>query len=185
MTFLANNRKVWQRLRDLFPSPYLLEHADAWIELNSGPATPTSYAITVLRASLPSAALELEEAHQAAISADGSGDHLFVGCISITPGTDVHACTAEMGYFLGEPFWGMGIMTSANRQMVHLVFRDFPRILRIFAEPYASNDASRRVLVKTGFQLEGILRSHAIKDDVVEDVAMYSILRSEFEPLNC
>jgi len=81
-----------------------------------------------------------------------------IGSIGLMPGKDVHRFTAEIGYWLAEPFWGKGIMTQAVKVLTAYGIHDFG-LHRIFAEPYVTNSASARVLEKSGFTCEGILRS--------------------------
>ena len=69
-------------------------------------------------------------------------------------------------------------MTKAVKQICNYVF-DNSDILRIYAEPFAFNAASCRVLEKAGFQYEGTLRSNAIRNGKVIDMKMYSLLKSE------
>jgi len=84
--------------------------------------------------------------------------------------------TAEVGYYIAEPYWGQGIGTSAVKQLCEYVFQNTD-IIRLFAEPFAHNAASCRILEKCGFELEGTLRKNAVKNGVVVDMKMYSILK--------
>jgi RimJ/RimL family protein N-acetyltransferase len=99
-----------------------------------------------------------------------------IGSIGLSPNQDVHRLTAEMGYWLGEPFWGKGIMSEAVAKFADYGFEQFG-LLRIYAEPYAPNAASGRVLEKAGFVLEGRLRSSVIKDGQIIDQFMYAKVR--------
>lgn len=100
-----------------------------------------------------------------------------VGGIGLTLGApgDVHRKTAELGYWLGEDYWGRGIMAEAISAICSYGFSHYG-LLRIFAEPYATNTGSRRVLEKCGFVLEGILCNHVIKGGQVLDACMYARL---------
>jgi len=89
------------------------------------------------------------------------------------PGKDVHRHTAEMGYWLAEPFWGKGIMTQAVKCMTAYAIREL-KMLRIYAEQYTTNPASVSVLKKAGFVCEGILRSNVLKDGKVLDQFLYA-----------
>ena len=120
----ANNRKVWLALRDQFPHPYTTEDARKFLKQRSVRAGRQCF---VLR--LTSAA---------------------VGGIGIHLGIDVHRHTAELGYWLGEEFWGRGIMTEAVGAFTDFCFDRFS-LRRIYAEPFANNPASARVLEKAGF----------------------------------
>jgi RimJ/RimL family protein N-acetyltransferase len=96
------------------------------------------------------------------------------GGIGILPGSDVHAQTAELFYWLGERFWGRGIATSAVRAVANHVIIHF-RLARLSALPYSDNPASCRVLEKAGFSREGILRNNAVKDGRSLDQVVYAI----------
>lgn len=90
---------------------------------------------------------------------------------------NIHRLTAELGYYIGEEYWGRGIMTKAVKQICEYVF-EHSDIIRIYAEPFSYNIASCRVLEKAGFQYEGTLRNNAIKNGKVLDMKMYSLLKS-------
>ena len=101
-----------------------------------------------------------------------------VGSISLTLGSDVYRRSAELGYWLGKPFWGRGIMTAAVTAMCRDGFGTWD-IVRIHAEPFARNAASRRVLEKAGFTLEGTLRQSVYKNGEMLDSCIYALLREE------
>ena len=77
---------------------------------------------------------------------------------------------------LAEPLWGKGVMTDAVTQLCRKHFAETD-LLRIFAEPFAETTGSRRVLEKSGFAPEGILKCNAVKDGTVRDMVMYSFTR--------
>jgi ribosomal-protein-alanine N-acetyltransferase len=94
----ANNRKIWLNLRDAFPYPYATTDAEAFLTTAMQSVPRTFFAI----------ATETEA----------------IGSIALMPGKDVHRFTAELGYWLGEPFWGKEIMTEAVRAMSEYAFED-------------------------------------------------------------
>jgi [ribosomal protein S5]-alanine N-acetyltransferase len=143
----ANNRKVWIALRDLFPHPYTIEDAHTFMKsvINSEPVT-----------------LFCIETNSAAVG--GIGIHL---------GVDVHRQTAELGYWLSQEFWGLGIMTEAVAAFTDFCFEKFP-LRRIYAEPFANNPASVRVLEKAGFVFEGRLKNNVLKDGKLLDSLLYA-----------
>ena len=96
-----------------------------------------------------------------------------VGGIGIRVGSDVHRYTGEMGYWLGEEFWGRGVMTEAVTAVTNFCFENFP-LRRISAEVFANNPASVRVLEKAGFTFEGRLRNNVVKDGKVLDSLLYA-----------
>ena len=150
----ADNAKIAANLRDVFPSPYTREDAAAYVE----------------------SCIQNEGRGQLcrAIVVDGAA----VGSISLTLGSDVYRRSAELGYWLGKPFWGRGIMTAAVTAMCREGFGTWD-IVRIHAEPFARNAASRRVLEKAGFTLEGTLRQSVYKNGEMLDSCIYALLREE------
>ena len=148
----ANNRKIWLNLRDLFPHPYGLEDANRFLHYVTNDKPTTTFAIA-----LPTEA---------------------IGCIGLQLGRDVHCQTAELGYWLGEPFWGRGIMSEAVAEFTRYAFVTFT-LNRIYAEPFANNSASARVLEKAGFVCEGRLRASVLKDGQRLDSFLYARVRDE------
>jgi ribosomal-protein-alanine N-acetyltransferase len=143
----ANNRKVWLALRDLFPHPYTADDANKFLQ-NATTAQPiTNFCIEV----------------------DGAA----VGGIGIHLGRDVHCHTAELGYWLGEELWGGGIMTEAVAAFTDFCFQNF-QLRRVYAEPFANNSASARVLEKAGFIFEGRLKDNVIKAGELLDSLLYA-----------
>ncbi len=145
----ANNRKIWINLRDAFPHPYSLADAKAFL----------------------SRVIRIEPRTYFAIATDQEA----IGSIGLMPGEDVHRFTAELGYWLAEPFWDKGVMTKAVRALSEYAFEELG-LHRIFAEPYTTNTASARVLEKSGFTLEGVIRANAFKDRRVLDQYLYAKL---------
>ena len=147
-----NNKNVQDNLRDGIPFPYHEQDAMDYIQtvLFSDPHTRYDFAIVA--------------------------DDRVVGSVGIYRLDNVHRYTAEMGYYIAEPYWGKGITTEAVRQACAYIF-DNTDILRVFAEPYAYNTASCRVLEKAGFQYEGLLRQNAVKNGMILDMKMYAILK--------
>ena len=107
-----------------------------------------------------------------------TADSKVVGSIGVFRQENIHRQTGELGYYIAEEYWGKGIMTEAVKQICAYVF-DKSDMIRIFAEPFAYNAASCRVLEKAGFQYEGTLRNNAVKNGKVIDMRMYSLLKTE------
>lgn len=147
----ANNRKIWINLRDGFPHPYTLASAQAFLAM-AGRQNPVTFCAIAT--------------HVEAI-----------GGIGISLNQDVHRLTAEIGYWLGEPYWGKGIMTeTVSKFTTEYVFKRFD-VVRVYAEPYAYNTGSCRVLEKTGFVLEGRMRCNVIKDGQITDQFLYAKIK--------
>ncbi len=87
---------------------------------------------------------------------------------------------AELGYWIGRPYWGRGYATEAARAMLAYGFQEL-KLNRIFATHFVRNPASGRVMEKIGMICEGGMRQHAKRWDDFEDFKLYGILRSEFE----
>ena len=86
---------------------------------------------------------------------------------------------AEMGYWVGMPYWGRGYTTEAARAMLRYGFEE-RGLKKIFGCHFARNPASGRVLQKIGMQYEGTLRAHTKKWGEHQDVVMYGMLREEW-----
>ncbi len=143
----ANNINVAKQLRDRFPHPYL--HANA---------------LTFLKA-----AVQGDDASNLAIEVNGEA----AGAIGYVLGTDIERYSAEIGYWLGEAFWGRGIMTEALVLVTDHVFKS-GHLLRIFALPFCDNEGSARVLEKAGYVREGILKSASVKHGTPRDQFIYA-----------
>jgi RimJ/RimL family protein N-acetyltransferase len=146
----ANNRKIWINLRDRFPHPYTSADADAWVRQVAGQDPPT----------------------QCAIEVGGEA----VGGIGITLQDDVHRRSAEIGYWLGEPFWGRSIMSEAVPAFTAYAFATFD-LCRIYATVFEWNPSSGRILEKAGYRLEGRLRKSVTKDGRTIDQLLYACVR--------
>jgi RimJ/RimL family protein N-acetyltransferase len=148
----ANNRLIWLNLRDRFPHPYTTWHARSFIRRARSSVPETAFAIAV----------------------DGAA----IGGIGFVLQQDVERVSAEIGYWLGEAYWGRGITTEALAAVTRHAIEQHG-LTRIFALPFARNVASCRVLEKAGFALEGRLRKSAIKDGAVLDQLQYAFVVDE------
>ena len=101
-----------------------------------------------------------------------------MGGVGIVPLTDVERLSAEVGYWLGEDYWGRGITSEAVALLVDYVFRE-TGIIRLFASVYEYNPASMKVLEKVGFTRQAILRDAAIKNGRVIDMYYYDLIKRE------
>lgn len=151
-----SNRNIQDNLRDGLPYPYTERDGEAYIAemLSAKEGGTFAFAITM--------------------------DDKVVGSIGAFRQENIHSRTAEMGYYIAEECWGRGIATEAVKQVCAYVFGNSD-IIRIFAEPFAYNAASCRVLEKAGFQYEGTLRSNAVKNGKVIDMKMYSLLKTDWQ----
>jgi RimJ/RimL family protein N-acetyltransferase len=143
----ANNRRIWINLRDRFPHPYTKSDGQRFIRTARQMDPETFFAIAVNGAA--------------------------VGGIGFVLQSDVERVSAEVGYWLGEPFWGRGIATEALGAVTRYAI-GCHGLTRLFALPFAHNTASCRVLEKAGYLLEARLRRSAIKDGVIVDQLQYA-----------
>ena len=143
LALLANNKRIADNLKDRFPSPYTLKDAEEWVAMNEQKSPTLDFAIE-------------------------ANDELAGGC-GILLKNDVYRCSAEIGYWLGESFWGKGIATEAVRQLVEQIRLNYPGITRIYGNVFEQNKWSMRVLEKNGFHLESIRKRAIIKNGIVSD----------------
>lgn len=156
LAMALSNKKVQDNLRDGLPYPYTEQDGKDFISdmLSADENETFAFAITA--------------------------DNTAIGSIGIFRQGNIHRQTAELGYYVAEEYWGKGIMTEAVKQICEYIFSESD-IIRIYAEPFAYNEASCRVLEKAGFQYEGTLRSNAVKNGKVIDMKMYSLLKEELK----
>jgi ribosomal-protein-alanine N-acetyltransferase len=102
----------------------------------------------------------------------------LIGAIELTINREHER--AELGYWIGKPYWGNGYCTEAAREVVKYGFDEL-RLTRIQATHFVRNPASGRVMQKIGMTYEGCLRQYLKKWDAFEDLKMYAILRTEYE----
>ncbi len=154
LAVIANNRKIYDNLRDGLPSPYSLKDARNWLHLilpDNFP--PRFFAITI--------------------------DKQIAGSIGITTKTDIYRKNLEIGYFIAEEYWGRGIATKAIKAATSYAFKEFD-IVRIYAEPFADNIGSRKALENAGYTLEATLKRYVIKNNIIKDSCIYSVLREDY-----
>ena len=147
MAEIANNERVAVNLRDAFPYPYSVEDAQKFISMS----------------------LRQKPYQVFAIEFEGE----YVGNIGLHPQDDVYRKTAELGYFIGEPWWNRGIATRAVNLICEYGFRELD-IIKIFSGVFSFNTASQRVLEKCGFGREAVLRNAVIKNGQIFDEIRYA-----------
>jgi len=152
MAKLANNKKIWDNVRDAFGHPYSEQNAEDFIKQQSKSHTEQVFAIV------------------------RNGE--LCGLIGLIFQKDVYRKSAEIGYWLGEAFWGQGIATKAVESIVQYAFEDL-KLIRIFAGAFEYNVGSMNVLEKNGFQKEGIARMAVFKNGKFWDEHRYALLAEE------
>lgn len=148
----ANNKLIADNLRNGFPHPYMLDDAKAFIKTMMESGEKDSFCRAI----------------------DVGGE--AVGSIGLFVRDAAYRRCAEIGYWLGEPFWGNGIISAAIAQICDIGFSRYD-IVRIYAEPYAYNMGSRRALEKNGFALEGILKKGVYRNGEIIDSCMYALIK--------
>jgi RimJ/RimL family protein N-acetyltransferase len=146
---LANNKRVWDNLTDIMPHPYSVADANTFINM----------AVT-------------SDIHK--IFAIEYRNNL-AGIIGLHGQAGVFRLTAEIGYWIGEPYWNRGIATRAVRLLTHYGIKHLG-LVRIYASVYDFNKASQKVLEKAGYRFEGVAKKAIIKNGVILDDYRYSFL---------
>lgn len=149
---LLNNKKIWDQLRDYLPHPYSRKDAEQYINNKAGEKPILTFAVET--------------------------NNKLVGNISLKPQDDIHRHSAELGYWIGEPYWGNGYATQAIQNIVTYGFQEI-NLARIFATVMENNQGSMKALTKSGFQLEGISKKGFIKNDRYLDEHRFAILNPE------
>lgn len=147
---VLNNQNVQNYLRDGLPFPYTENDAEEYIKsmLDADKSKTFAFAITV--------------------------EDKVIGSVAVLRCENIHSRIAEIGYYIGEPYWGNGYATIAVRQACRYVFENSD-IIRIFAVTFSHNTGSCRVLEKAGFRYEGTLHSNAIKNGKILDTKIYAL----------
>lgn len=150
MALYANNEKVSINMRDGFPKPFTIERAVAFKQMVDNQHPKSIFAI------------EFQQQ--------------YVGNASLSLGTDVYRKSAEIAYFIGEPFWNKGIVTKAVNLLTEWGFNKLD-IVRIHTGVYDYNLASQRVLEKCGFIKEAVFKLAIYKNDRLYDEIRYAKIK--------
>jgi RimJ/RimL family protein N-acetyltransferase len=153
----ANNRAVSMHLRDAFPYPYRRRHAESWLGLALGQSVESHFAIATRKELIGGIGFQLQD--------------------------DVYRKSAEIGYWVAQPFWGCGIATLAVGAMTRYAFSHFP-LKRLFANVFEGNPASERVLQKSGYAYEGTMRKSVYKERQYRDQKIFALLREDWKRAN-
>jgi ribosomal-protein-alanine N-acetyltransferase len=146
---IADSENVSRFMTDRFPHPYTVDDAKWWIAQNAGP-NATNFAIVV------------------------NGE--IIGGAGFAIGEYEKSCSAEIGYWLGEAYWGRGYASAALRTLTEYAFAKH-RLRRLAAVVYAPNIASTRVLEKCGYVREAVMRNAVVKRGNLYDVFLYANVR--------
>ncbi len=153
----GDNPNISINQRECFPSPYTIEMARNWIQYVRDNEATSRFVI----------ATEKEA----------------IGEIGVVVQPDVHRYSAEIGFWIGEAYWGQGLMTEAVNWMLDYCYKEMG-LKRIFADVVEYNIASQKVLQKCGFELEGVFRKNIFKNEEFHDQFVYARLNEENPPKN-
>lgn len=149
---LANDPKIAANLTNQFPHPYTLENAKNFIEMQNNFVPTRVFGIFY--------------------------NTQLAGAIGVHPQSDIFCKNAELGYWIAQKYWGLGIATSAIKLIVEYGFKEFD-INRIFARQFGYNIASQKVLEKNGFELEATLTNTIYKNGQYTDELIFAIRRKD------
>lgn len=151
---MANNPKVSMNLKDIFPCPYTIQDAKNYLNyiIQNNHPNMIEYAITI--------------------------DEQFAGAISITFGQDIFSHIAEIGYWLGEPYWHQGIMKKVVAIIVKYIFSNYDTKI-IKAKIFSRNVSSKKVLQANNFKHLVTLNNHAYKHGEFLDLELYELTRKD------
>lgn len=147
---LANNKHIAQYMADVFPHPYSIENGKTFIALSNSNNNSKIFAITL--------------------------NNIIVGSIGLHLQTDILKKNAEIGYWLGEPYWKQGVMKQAIPMMIDYGFKNTD-IVRIFARIMGNNIASQKLVESCGFKLEGHYHKTLFKNNEMIDELIYAVRR--------
>jgi RimJ/RimL family protein N-acetyltransferase len=147
---LANNKKVWDNLRDIMPFPYSVDDAIFFINLTKQEEPRMTFGIEY--------------------------DGQLCGVIGLIAQQDVYRKTAEIGYWIGEPFWNKGIATQAVKLITNYGLNKLDYI-RIHTGVFEYNIGSMKVLEKCGYKRDGVFEKAIIKNGKIFNEHRFSITK--------
>jgi [ribosomal protein S5]-alanine N-acetyltransferase len=155
LAVIANNKQISDNLRDGLPHPYSLSDAHNWLNTIIPVNEPPRFFAIIF-------------------------DDILTGSIGIVTKEDIYRKNIEIGYFLAQQYWGKGIMTKAVKAATAYAFSQFD-IVRVYAETFADNPGSRRILEKAGYTCEAVIKKNIFKNGIIKDSCIYSVLKEEFK----
>ncbi|KAH7393912.1 acyl-CoA N-acyltransferase [Phaeosphaeria sp. MPI-PUGE-AT-0046c] len=163
MSLNGNSAAVAKYMHLTFPHPYTIEAGEVWVRMNIASPKPSHFAIC-----------------------EASSPDTAIGSIGLKLGNDTASHTAELGFWIGEKYWGKGYMTEAIAPFTEWAFETFEgkdgqRLRRLFSEVWSGNGASMRCFEKCGYAPEGIMKGHAEKNGEVMDVHLFGLTKADWE----
>ncbi len=153
LAYHANNPAISRNLRNSFPYPYTLEYAYSSIE-NSLNHHALNFGIVV--------------------------DDECIGCVNTSFYKDIYIKNCEIGYWISQEYWGLGIARKVVHMLCTYLFKNYT-ITKICAEVFAENIASIHVLTANGFIQEGYLYHHIYKNGKYHDLVLFGLLEENYE----
>lgn len=150
----ADNINIWNNMRDGFPHPYTSAEAEKWIDMCLSNITDVLLAIEV-----------------------GS---VAVGGAGLIRKSDVYSKNMEIGYWLSEDYWNKGIVSEVVAALTEHAFVKLG-MKRVYAAVFEYNSASMRILEKSGYKSEAVLKSSVYKNSRFYDEHIYSVLDTDFK----
>lgn len=163
MSLYGNDALVAKYMHLSFPHPYTIESGETWIGMNIGAAHPCHFAIC-----------------------EASSPDTAIGSIGLKLGADTASHTAELGFWVGQKFWGKGYVTEATKAFTQWAFESFEgkdgqRLRRLFSTVWSGNVGSMRCFEKCGYAPEGIMKGHAEKHGEIWDVHLFGLTKADWE----
>ncbi|EAY30332.1 acetyltransferase [Microscilla marina ATCC 23134] len=149
---LMNNKNIWDNVRDYIPHPYTEQDGQAFVDATQTENPPLTFAIT----------------HQEALC----------GVIGLVRLVNEQRHVAELGYWLGEPYWGKNIMTKALKLTTDYAFQQLG-IIRLQTIVFEYNTGSMRVLEKCGYTREAVCKKAIIKNENIWDAHTFALVQSD------
>ena len=151
---LCNNKNIWENVRDYLPFPYTENNAKDFIHRCQMEDPQFTFAIEF--------------------------NTEFVGTIGLVKQTDVYKLSAEIGYWIGEPYWGLGIATKSVKLITEYGFTNLG-LVRIYTGVFDFNKASQRVLEKAGFKQECIFEKSVFKNNKICDEYRFGLINKTYK----
>ncbi|KAH9880085.1 hypothetical protein J1614_002111 [Plenodomus biglobosus] len=162
MSLNANNPLIMKNMSNSFPEPYTLAAADTWIAINTVKLVQNDFGIC-----------------------DKSSPRVIIGGIGLKPGVDVSAHTGEVGFWIGQNYWGKGYATEALEAFTRWIFLNKevgrPRTTRLCGHVFGGNMASMRCFEKCGYTKEGTLKGHCEKQGETMDLHIFGLVKADWD----
>ncbi|KAI8939673.1 hypothetical protein NX059_003431 [Plenodomus lindquistii] len=162
MSLNANNLLVTRSMSNSFPYPYTVSAADDWIAMNLAKSMQDNWVVS-----------------------EKASPETNIGGIGLKYGVDVSSHTAEVGFWIGQNYWGKGYMTEVLEAFTRWTFMnqdpERPKTTRLVGHVFGGNIGSMRCFEKCGFTKEGVLKGHCEKNGEVKDLHIYGLIKADWE----